>query len=162
MADFGDILLRESNNLPIGYITAWALAETGQKEQALKILDVLLEKRNGSDPGYELLTKLLGSDAIPLDALTSHDRFETRPLIWKAQVLLDSGKLDDAERTVQAAVAIDPTDGKSAPGRRLREYAVLADVLGRKGDEAHAENLSRGGHGRANVEKADASPMRSC
>jgi len=38
---------------------------------------------------------------------------------------------------------MDPTDGKQAPGRRLRAYAVLADVLARKGDEDHA-NFYRG------------------
>jgi len=129
-----------SDDLPVGYMGAWALAQCGRQAQALKIVKALLDRMGNFDPGYELLIKLSGSDAISqLDRLARQDRFETRPLIWKAQLQLDAGKLDDAEKSARAAVAIDPTDGHQGPGRRLREYSVLADILDRKGDKEHAQ-----------------------
>jgi tetratricopeptide (TPR) repeat protein len=129
-----------ADDYPVSYMAAWALAQRGQKEAALKIINALLDQEGGFDPGFELLTKLSGQDAIPrLDQLARRDRFETRPLIWKAQLQLDAGKLNDAEKTVRAAIVIDPSDGEQGPGRRMREYAVLADILDRKGDKEHAD-----------------------
>jgi tetratricopeptide (TPR) repeat protein len=154
VADLKDILTQDTDGFtiaeysthaaaddyPVGYMAAWALAQQGQKDAALKILNALLDQEGGFDPGYELLTKLSGQDAIPrLDELARRDRFETRPLIWKAQLQLDAGNLDDAEKTVRAAITIDPSDGEQGPGRRMREYAVLADILDRKGDKEHAQ-----------------------
>lgn len=127
------------DNLTVGYMAAWALAKSGEKERALSVDNAVLDQDGSFDPGYELLTNLSGTDAIPrLDLLARRDRFETRPLIWKAQLQLDAGQLDAAEKTIRAAIVIDPSDGEQGPGRRMRAYSVLADVLDKKGDEEHA------------------------
>jgi tetratricopeptide (TPR) repeat protein len=129
-----------SNNFYVSYMAAWALEEKGRKEEALKILDALLQRDDTFDPAYALLIKVSGQEAIPrLDLLARRDRFETRPLIWKAQLQLDAGKLDDAEKSARAAIAIDPSDGQQGPGRRMRAYAVLADILDKKGDKEHGQ-----------------------
>jgi len=47
-------------------------------------------------------------------------------------------KLDEAERTAHAAIAVDPSDGEEGPGDRMRAYAVLADVLDARGNAADA------------------------
>ncbi len=123
----------------VGYMAAWALAQKGEKDEALTVDNALLDQDEDFDPAYELLLKLSGANAIPrLDQLASRDRFATRPLIWKAQLQLDAGQLDAAEKTVRAAITVDPSDGEQGPGRRMRAYALLAEVLERKGDKDHA------------------------
>jgi tetratricopeptide (TPR) repeat protein len=46
-----------------------------------------------------------------------------------------------AERTVRAAIAIDPSDGEQGKGDRMRAYAVLAEIVERSGDGAQAKSL---------------------
>ena len=126
------------------YMTASALAATGRKDEARKLLLDLLEDQPGFDPAYELLMQIGGENLTPaLDALLARERFEERPLIWKAKIQLDAGQLDDAEKTVRAAIAIDPSDGEQGKGTRMRAYAVLGDILDKKGDAAQAK-LMRG------------------
>jgi tetratricopeptide (TPR) repeat protein len=64
-----------------------------------------------------------------LDELYSRDRFEERPLIWKAVALQAAGRLDEAEKVVRQALKVDPTDGEQEPGQRVGAYAVLAGIL---------------------------------
>jgi tetratricopeptide (TPR) repeat protein len=127
------------DNYYLAYMAAWACAKTGDKERALKIDNAVLDRDPSFDPAYELLTQLSGIDCFPrLALLLQRDRFQPRPLIWKAQVELDNGKLDAAEKDARVAIAIDPSDGEQGPGRRMRAYSVLADILDRKGDKEHA------------------------
>ena len=129
-----------AEDYPMGYLAAWALAQQGSNADAVKILDALLVRYPDYDPAYELLLKLEGDAVLPhLDEIAKRDRFETRPIIWKAQYLLNTGNVDAAEKSAREAIAIDPTDGKQGPGRRLRAYAVLADALAKKGDKEHAD-----------------------
>lgn len=119
---------------PLGFVAAWALAKTDKKEGALKALTEVLRVRRDFDPGYRLLVDLQGLEAIPLlDRLQKADRFQERPLIWKAVALKEAGKLWEAEVAAREAISIDPTDGEQKYGRRLFGYSVLADILEARG-----------------------------
>jgi len=123
----------------VGFMAAAALADAGRKDEARKVLNAVLDADGGYDPAYELLIKLDGVGAIPrLDDLFAHDQFEERPLIWKASLLSESN-LADAEKIVRQAIAIDPSDGEQGKGTRMRVYAVLADILQKKGDAEQAK-----------------------
>lgn len=139
--DLSDLLLQQGiRELPLGYVAASALAARGDRTRALRILEELLLSKSDFDPAFELLVKLRGADALPLlDQLYALDRFQERPLIWKAQVLLDQRKLEEAEKVVREAIAIDPSDGEQKFGRRMRVYAVLANILEARGDAAQAK-----------------------
>ena len=76
-----------------------------------------------------------------MDALYAADRFEERPLIWKAEALRRAGKLEEAEAAARLAVETDPTDGETRAGDRIRSYAVLADILEARGKAKEAEFL---------------------
>lgn len=124
----------------IFFAGAKALAAKGRNDEARRLVNAELDVNGGSDPAYALLLKLGGDGVIPrLDELAARDRFEERPLIWKAQIQLDAGQPDDAEKTVRAAIAIDPSDGEQPKGDRMRAYAVLAAILEKKGDAAQAK-----------------------
>jgi len=118
------------------------LFAVGRVDDAYQILNRVLQSSPNKDGGYELLLKI-GREGIveKLDALYAMNRFQERPLIWKAQFLLDSGELDEAEKTVKAAIAIDPSDGDQGKGDRMRAYAVLAEIMAKKGDAKQADFL---------------------
>ena len=123
-------------------IAAESLFAVGRVDDAYRILNRVLQSSPNKDGGYELLLKI-GREGIveKLDALYAMNRFQERPLIWKAQFLLDSGELDEAEKTVKAAIAIDPSDGDQGKGDRMRAYAVLAEIMAKKGDAKQADFL---------------------
>lgn len=115
-------------------IAARALAAAGRRDEALKITGALLDREPGLDRGYELLLELGGSNVIArLDELFARDQFEERPLIWKAHVLRQQGRLEEAEKTARQAIAIDPSDGEEGPGDRMRAYSELADICQSRG-----------------------------
>lgn len=118
---------------------AAALAASGSASNATAILKAHLYNRQGDDKAYSVLAGIEGAALIPwLDALYARDRFEERPLIWKAELLRKAGKLDEAENVVREALKVDPTDGEQPPGDRVRAYAVLGDVLADKGKKEDA------------------------
>lgn len=122
-----------------GYLAAAAFAARGDQPAARKLLDAVLDRSGNLDPAYELLLQLGGDDlGARLDALFARDQFEERPLIWKAVLLLQKKNLDEAEKTIRQAIAIDPSDGEQGPGRRMRAYSVLADILEARGDQKGA------------------------
>ena len=140
----------------VGYFAASALASEGRKKEALQIVNILLDQHGGYDPAYELLLQIAPEEAsAKLDALFARDQFEERPLIWKAKLLLDSGKLEEAEKTARQAIAIDPTDGEEGPGRRLRAYAMLAEIREARGDHKEAAMLHEVLISVRNSDKAD-------
>ena len=122
------------------FMAAEALAKVGKKEVALQLVQRVLPQYSGNDAVYQLLLTLNPPDLeLQLDKAYATNRFEERPLIWKAKVQLDSGRTDEADKTIHAAIAIDPSDGEQGKGDRMRAYTVLAEVLEKKGDAEQAK-----------------------
>ncbi|MFN3649302.1 MAG: tetratricopeptide repeat protein [Armatimonadota bacterium] len=133
------LLAADERDNVLGYLAAAALAKAGSNEMAERILQTVLRVRNNYDPAYALLVELKGQEALPLlDDLAARDRFEERPLIWKAYLLLKAGRLEEAEKAAREAVSIDPSDGEQKFGRRMRVYAILADIREARGDQKEA------------------------
>ncbi len=140
MAHGMEVTPLSSAALPVPYLAAASLNALGQKDQAQKITDALLNHAPGLDRGYELLLALEGTNAIPrLDEQFARDKFEERPLIWKADVLgaKTISKAADHQSSSQA-IAIDPSDGEEGRGDRMRAYAELADIREARGDAKEA------------------------
>lgn len=129
-------------SIPLATAAAAALVNAGRNAEARAIVDAMLDRGGGDDRAYELLVQLAGQDAISrLDALFARDQFEERPLIWKASLLQQAGKLEEAEKVARQAVAIDPSDGEQGKGDRMRVYAVLADIRAARGDQKESDFL---------------------
>ncbi|WP_146848837.1 tetratricopeptide repeat protein [Brevifollis gellanilyticus] len=130
-----------AESTPLVLMAARALKETGRGAEALPIIRRAAQDYPSKDAVYALLLELEKGDALLalLDQLAARDRFEERPLIWKSRALLDAGKVDEAEKAIRAAIAIDPSDGEQGKGDRMRAYAILAEVLEKKGDQDTAK-----------------------
>ena len=123
----------------LGLMAARALAETGRIDEARRVLDYVLHVDAGDDAAYELLLKIGQGDLVAkLDALYHQDQFQNRPLIWKATVLLQQGKIAEAEQACKTAITVDPSDGQTGKGDRMRVYSVMADICDAKKDAAQA------------------------
>ncbi len=123
---------------------AEALAETGEASLARSLVEKSLHESSGNDRAYQILLELEGQEAMPLlMELAERDRFEERPLIWRAKLLLEAGQVDEAERVLKQAISIDPSDGEQGKGDRMRAYAVLADVHQARGDDEQEEFFRR-------------------
>ena len=143
-ADLAKLYTEEEGEHPLGYLAAKALAEADRDEDAARVAVATLHHEPGHDPLYALLTDLQGQGATDtLNALFERDRFEERPLIWRAKLELEAGETEKAHETIRQAIAIDPSDGEQGPGDRMRAYAVLADILDAKGD-AETATVMRG------------------
>lgn len=124
--------------LPI--MAAQGLQSVGRTAEAIKILKTSIELSPGDDDAYVLLDKIAKEDWIPwLDSLYQRDRFEERPLIWKAHLLQKAGKLDEAEKTILEALHVDPTDGETKSGNRVRAYTVMSEIKAAKGKQDDAK-----------------------
>ncbi|MCF6313697.1 MAG: tetratricopeptide repeat protein [Verrucomicrobiales bacterium] len=126
----------------ISFALVKALEKTGDQKKAVKVLQALLLKGEltGKDEAYATLLRLQGQGAMEtLDQLYQRDAFEERPLIWKGVLLLEAGKLDQAEVLIRKAIAIDPSDGEQGKGDRMKVYGVLADILVAKGKKEDAK-----------------------
>ncbi len=127
---------------PLALVAAESLHATGRDKQAIAILEAYLPDHAASDPAFALYTSIRGVEAIPfLEKLRTMDHYEERPLIWKANVLLAAGRIDEAEATVTQAIAVDPSDGGEPHGDRMRAYAVAREIALKKGDVKRAEFL---------------------
>lgn len=130
----------DDRTAPLELCAARALAATGRKDEARRIVETMLEQGTESDRVYELLVELAGQEALgTLDQVFAQDPFEERPLIWKAKLLLDAGKAEEAEKVAREAIKIDPSDGGQGAGDRMRVYDLLAQALAAKGDTKNAE-----------------------
>ncbi|QYK54313.1 MAG: tetratricopeptide repeat protein [Fimbriimonadaceae bacterium] len=119
---------------------AKALNKVGRKEEAHQIALQLIKAKPGEDAGYEFLLSLNSPQIMSdLDQMYSANPYEERPLIWKAKLLFDQGKLDEAETVIKEAIAVDPSDGEQHNGRRMYVYTVYADILAKKGDADQSE-----------------------
>ena len=143
-SDLIDIADRKAYSLrytppSLGLMAARAMAETGRTDDALRVLDYTLQVDAGDDGAYELLLKLYHGDVVAkLDGLYRQDQFQNRPLIWKATVLLQQGKVAEAEQACKTAITVDPSDGETGKGDRMRVYSVMADVCDAKKDATKA------------------------
>jgi len=134
------IEIEDSRNYPLGYYAAFALAETGQGDSALKISKAIIRAKPGFDPAYELLIDLENEQSLPfLEDLYLRDQFEERPLIWKAIAQSLAGNYSAAKATVERAISIDPSDGEQGRNHRMRAYSVLANILDAQGDAEGAQ-----------------------
>ena len=123
-------------------IYAEALQKVGRGADAAAIARMLALTHCIDLPFRILVDEMESADFIGLmDALYAADRFEERPLIWKAEALRRAGKLEEAEAAARLAVETDPTDGETRAGDRVRSYAVLADILEARGNAKEAEFL---------------------
>ena len=136
---------------------AAALLATGQTNAALTVAREAVRREPGFDPGYQVLLNT-GDPDLPvwLDTRYARDKFEERPLIWKASALLKQGRLEEAEQSVRQAIKVDPTDGETRAGDRVRSYAVLADVLEARGKTNDAAFFRRVVESVRMAEKGDA------
>ncbi len=128
----GDLLelLRHGQHQEVGLATADALRTAGRLPEAERLLRHLVNERPQDDGVYERLLTLKGTGVVSLlDALYEQDRFEERPLIWKAIALRRAGQWAEAEQAVRQALAVDPTDGEQPAGQRVLGYSVLGDLL---------------------------------
>ena len=133
---------KDSHGDYVAFLIAKALAETGNPEQAIRILEALMLAAGGYDPAYQLYTEILGARALPfLSKRSKLDRFQERPLVWAAAVHYQQGEYEIAKSTVQKAIAIDPSDGEQGPGHRMRAYAILADVMAALNQPEEAEKF---------------------
>jgi tetratricopeptide (TPR) repeat protein len=132
--DLANILMeKDSQGIPVSLLAARALS-TDQQEQAVRLAKATIAAYPGYDAAYELESAFDPHAQEVLAAQFKQDQFEERPLIWTAVILERNNQRDAAEKTVRAAIAIDPSDGEEGVNDRMRAYAVLADILEAKGD----------------------------
>lgn len=127
----------------VGEYLATCLIDQGDMDTARSILELLMVNKPGYDPAYALYKKTVGADtAIAyFNNLYRFDAFEERPLIWKASVLQDQGKLTEALGLLQKALTIDPSDGEQHLGRRMLAYQLMGEVYHAMGDTAKAQDF---------------------
>lgn len=141
----GDVaeLISESDTSPqarpFGWLVAKTLHEQGESDQAADVLEALLRKQNGYDPAYALYLEIKGDAAIEyFDKLYAIDQFQERPLIWKAQHLVNRDKIEAAEAIATQAIAIDPSDGEQPKNDRMRVYDVMRQIRSAQGNTKEA------------------------
>ena len=140
--DLASIALEaDSYKVPLGHMVARALIEKGDKARAKPVLETVMTLMSGFDPAYESYVQAFPDGAAAfLDEVYRRDRFQERPLIWKAVMLVRAGKPAEAEAAARQAIAIDPSDGEQGAGHRMRAYAILADALAQRGQLEAAES----------------------
>jgi tetratricopeptide (TPR) repeat protein len=129
-----------SNKRPVNFYVAQVALNLKDKARARRILEAQLVATPGVDAVYEAYIALAPKDALPLlEKLAAADRYEERPLIWRARLELDAKKWDAAAATLQQAITIDPSDGEEGRGDRMRVYAFMAQAVRGKGDAGKAK-----------------------
>lgn len=124
----------------LAVMAAAGLRSAGRTAEAAAILKDRIHASPGDDDAYALLIEMSQEDLVPwLDALYQRDRFEERPLIWKAHLLMKAGKLDEAEAVILEALRVDPTDGETQAGNRVRAYAVMSEIKAAQGKKDDAK-----------------------
>lgn len=118
-----------SGQPPLAILYLDHLKVTGEKEQATAYATHLLARNQGKDVFYETLINLdeaLARSFIP--SLREFDPYEERPLIWLAELARRDGDLDLALKTIEQAIALDPSDGDHGKDTRMFCYEILARV----------------------------------
>lgn len=121
-------------------LLARALDGAGRADDAVRVARHAVEATsNGHQrdwPWELLLERLPAEDFLALvDRMHALVPWEERPVQWKAEALRRAGRLGEAEEAARLALQIDPTDGESPAGERIRSYSILASILEEKGGE---------------------------
>ena len=121
-------------------LLARALDGAGRADDAVRVARHAVEATsNGHQrdwPWELLLERLPAEDFLALaDRMHALVPWEERPVQWKAEALRRAGRLGEAEESARLALQIDPTDGESPAGERIRSYSILASILEEKGGE---------------------------
>ncbi len=121
---------------PLGVIYLQHLDDPGKSmEWALH----LLARKPGTDAFYAYLTDLDKERAKPfLHSLHAYDPYEERPLIWLAEIARREGDLVLAQKTIDEAIALDPSDGDNGKDSRMFCYEILARIHQDSGREDKA------------------------
>ncbi|HEY3782323.1 MAG TPA: hypothetical protein VGL56_14670 [Fimbriimonadaceae bacterium] len=129
----------------LGYYAAWALAKTGQKQLAIKILHCLIPYARADAAAYALLNELEGAAAMPLyEAMVAALPLEQTPLLYKGELLFRMGNLSVAEQCVRAAIALNPVGFNSYRLHNLpTPYEILSNILEAKGNKAEAQTCNQ-------------------
>ncbi len=129
----------ESTKRPVGFYAGKVALAQGDREKARRIFEAQVIASPACDAAYAAWLELAGMEALPLlEKLAAADRYEERPLIWKAHLLIEARRWAEAEVVLRAAIAIDPSDGEQGRGDRMRVYAFMARVMTGKGDGRQA------------------------
>ncbi|MBL9205968.1 MAG: tetratricopeptide repeat protein, partial [Opitutaceae bacterium] len=141
-ADLSDLLSQTSGEklAALGIAFAQTALQQGDRARARRILEASLVEAPGEDALYAAYVRLMGVDALSLlEKLAAADRYQERPLIWQARLQLDAGATDAAIATLERAIKIDPSDGETKGGNRMRVYAFMAEAMKAKNDATKAE-----------------------
>ncbi|MGJ8655498.1 MAG: tetratricopeptide repeat protein [Akkermansiaceae bacterium] len=112
------------------------------KTKAYQISSHLLARNQGTDVYYKHVIALRPQAAATLIAsIHTYDPFEERPLIWQAEMALADGKINLADKLIQQAIALDPSDGDHGKFIRMHCYDVFARILEKQGNTEKANFL---------------------
>ncbi len=102
----------------LGFAPPGALLAQGRKDEARRILKPCSSGKLETIASTKPWSSSTARPPFPLlDRVFARDSFQERPLVWKARLLLDEGKLDEAEKIAREAIKIDPSDGEEAQRR---------------------------------------------
>ena len=136
--DLKDLISNESDEF--AYMIADTFIKLDDHKTAKEIILFCLRGKYISDKLYSTLLSISEPEESLeyLDSIYKINRFEERPLIWKAQVLYELKKYKEAELIAQQAINIDPSDGETGRGDRMRVYSVMANIKEKLGDDETA------------------------
>ena len=141
----------EQLSVPVLFVAASVGDGGSARIEARRLAERLLEHKGGYDPAYALLLELGGDDLeARLDALARRDRFEERPLIWKAKLQTSPpAARTKRKKTVRAAIAIDPSDGEGGQRRPdVRQGRACSATCRKRRDDMDQAKIMRMGGGR--------------
>jgi tetratricopeptide (TPR) repeat protein len=114
---------------PLGILYVEHLNKIGEKDDAITYALHLLVRNQGKDVFYETLINLdLPRARLVIASVQEFDSFEERPLIWQAELARKDGDLELALKTIEQAIALDPSDGDHGKDSRMFCYEVLARI----------------------------------
>ncbi len=139
---FFDLLAKSAaGQQPLGILYMDFLKASGEKAKALDHALHLLARNSGIDAFYAYLLDLDAPRAKAfIGSLRAYDPFEERPLIWMAEIARLEGNLEIAQKTIDEAIALDPSDGDHGKDTRMFCYEILARI---HSDAGRAEEAAK-------------------
>ena len=112
----------------------------GMEKEAIAFSLHLLARNRGTDAFYEKAIALDKDGATKfIQSLRKYDPYEERPLIWLAEITRRDGDLELAMKTIEQAIALDPSDGDHGKETRMFCYEILARIHADTGNQERAE-----------------------